>query len=139
MTTATEQLPAPVWRSAPRGTVHTGLLAHATRGGFTLCGKPVTSFAWRDTPAELVDRCRDCATNPDHARPADFRTLGISYRQLDHWTRRRLVRSVNSGCGPGHHRTWPPSEYAVAARMAGLIRAGYTVQAAARLARDGAP
>jgi DNA-binding transcriptional MerR regulator len=65
---------------------------------------------------------------------------GITYRQLDHWTRRGYLRPVvvrngfGSGQG-GRSRDWPAAEVAVACRMARLIAAGLTPEAAAELAR----
>jgi DNA-binding transcriptional MerR regulator len=60
---------------------------------------------------------------------------GISYRQLDTWTTRRYLRPDRPAAGTGTVRVWTADEAAVARRMAGLVRAGFTVEAAARLAR----
>lgn len=66
---------------------------------------------------------------------------GITYRQLDHWTRRGHLRPVTKrsgkfSSGPGGlTREWPPAEVAVACRMARLVAAGLTLEAAAELAR----
>jgi hypothetical protein len=65
---------------------------------------------------------------------------GISYRQLDYWTRRGYLRpgmersKFGSGQG-GRSRVWPPAEVAVACRMARLVAAGLIPEAAAELAR----
>jgi hypothetical protein len=73
------------------------------------------------------------------ARPAE---LGITYRQLDHWTRLGYLRpvqphwNIRSG-GTGYARQWPESELAIAASMGRLIRLGLTVEAAHRVARAG--
>jgi hypothetical protein len=63
---------------------------------------------------------------------------GISYRQLDHWTRRGYLRpAADTGNGPGHCREWSSTERAVACLMAALVRAGLEPQAAALIARSG--
>jgi hypothetical protein len=64
----------------------------------------------------------------------DLAALGVTYRQLDYWTRRGYL---NPGGNPGygHPRTWPPGELAVAERMARAVRAGLTPYAAHRAAR----
>jgi DNA-binding transcriptional MerR regulator len=60
---------------------------------------------------------------------------GISYRQLDTWTTRQHLHPDRRSPGSGARRQWTNDEAAVARRMAGLVRAGFTVEAAARLAR----
>lgn len=61
--------------------------------------------------------------------------VGLSYRQLDHWTRRGYLIAENPDCGSGRDRTYAESEIAIAARMKELVDRGYTVAAAARVAR----
>lgn len=60
---------------------------------------------------------------------------GITYRQVDWWTRSGLIRPDNPDCGSGRHRRYPPEEVRAAERIAGLVRAGVHVQVAARIAR----
>jgi MerR HTH family regulatory protein len=68
--------------------------------------------------------------------------LGITYRQLDYWTRQGYLRpvqphsNIRSG-GTGYARQWPESELAIAASMGRLIRLGLTAEAAHRVARAG--
>lgn len=66
----------------------------------------------------------------------------VTYRQLDHWTRRgwlhprRVPVPVGAPTdGPGVPRLWPPREAQVARIMAALVRAGLTPAAAAAGAR----
>lgn len=63
-------------------------------------------------------------------------TLGITYRQLDHWTTRGWISADDTHPGSGKRRTWADDELAVAARMARLVRAGFTVAKAAEIARE---
>lgn len=58
---------------------------------------------------------------------------GITYRQLDHWTRMEYLTAY--GRGSGTARSWPASEVEVARRMGRLAAAGLTPMAAAFLAR----
>lgn len=72
-------------------------------------------------------------TGPDLAHRA-----GISYRQLDYWTRTGLLheipRPVNAGSG--YPRSFPLTELAVASLMADLLEAGLTPRVAHDRARE---
>jgi len=58
----------------------------------------------------------------------------LTYRQLDHWARRRwLVPSY--GGGTGCPRRWTPGELAVARLMVRLVQAGLEPEVAAPVAR----
>lgn len=80
----------------------------------------------------------DC-TGLDAPRVLD-RVRGLSYRQLDYWTRTGRITAhthpfnVVSGSGVPH--CWPRDEVEVAARMFRLIRLGFNLAAATDLARD---
>src|SRR4249920_1373223 len=63
-------------------------------------------------------------------------SCGITYRQMDHSIRQGYVLEAVPAPGSGHERTINGHEAAVCARMAGLIRAGFRVDAAARIARE---
>lgn len=60
---------------------------------------------------------------------------GLTYRQLDYWTRKGYIHATASNPGSGHYRTWPEAEQRIAERMARLIKAGFRVDAAAVAAR----
>ena len=61
---------------------------------------------------------------------------GVSYRQLDDWARRGLLRPDNPSPGrSGWKREWSEPELAVAAMMGRLVAGGLTVDAAHRVAR----
>lgn len=62
--------------------------------------------------------------------------IGISYRQLDYWTRRGWLKPEQARQTSGSWRRWPDEELAVLRRMAALVAVGVTAEAAARLARD---
>lgn len=52
------------------------------------------------------------ATSYSSRHVADL--AGITYRQLDHWTRLGLVRpSIDAVTGSGHHRRWSSHDVAV--------------------------
>jgi DNA-binding transcriptional MerR regulator len=61
--------------------------------------------------------------------------LGITYRQLDWWTRLGLLRPLHVG-GSGVNREWTRAELEVARLMGHLVRAGATPALAERLARS---
>lgn len=66
------------------------------------------------------------------------RLAGISYRQLDTWSKNGYLRAEGSASpGSGRPREWPHSELIVARRMKRLVDAGLTVAAAAEVARRG--
>lgn len=72
-------------------------------------------------------------------RPAQ---LGLSYRQLDYWTRCGYLRPVQRcenrvGNGTGYAREWPEYELSIAAAMGRLVRLGLTPARAAKVARAG--
>jgi hypothetical protein len=64
-----------------------------------------------------------------------FVEAGLTYRQLDHWTRSGRLRAVDGLGGVGQKRRWPLAELQVARAMAALVEAGLTVSAAERVAR----
>ncbi|YCK35151.1 MerR family transcriptional regulator [Actinomadura sp. ATCC 39365] len=57
---------------------------------------------------------------------------GLAYRTLAQWSRRGLVHTTPS---PSGTYVWPETELRVADLMRRLVRAGLTVEAAARTAR----
>jgi len=69
----------------------------------------------------------------------DLEALGITYRQLDFWTRSSLLRCDNPDPGSGTPRTWPPQELEIARRMGKLTGAGIPPSLAAKFAREDWP
>ncbi len=63
--------------------------------------------------------------------------VGVTYRQVDMWSNEGLLHPVNQGAGTGRRRVYPPEEVQVAVGIAQLLRAGLTLQAAAKIARRG--
>ena len=65
--------------------------------------------------------------------------LGITYRQLDHWSRMGYLRPVRldrgRGGGTGSPRVWPPGELQVARLMGRLTAASIQPSLAAVVAR----
>jgi DNA-binding transcriptional MerR regulator len=59
---------------------------------------------------------------------------GLTYRQLDHWTRRGWLRPQHDG-GTGNARVWPETELRIADLMRRLTRAGIAPEQAAQAAR----
>lgn len=58
----------------------------------------------------------------------------ITFRQLDHWTRKGYLRTLGPE-GSGTHRLWTEDEKLVAVAMSRLISVGFAVEEAAILAR----
>ena len=58
-------------------------------------------------------------------------------RQLDHWIRRGYIKLEVPHPGSGNPRVIPPSELKIAKTMVRLTRQGWSVAAAARMARNG--
>lgn len=67
----------------------------------------------------------------------DLDALGITYRQLDYWTRCGLLQPDAATPGSGNRRVWTDEELMVAARAARLHAAGLTLGAAFTVARGG--
>lgn len=62
---------------------------------------------------------------------------GISYRQLDHWTRCGLIHPIGEALpGTGYERRYSDAEVEVARVAKQLIDAGWRPDAALRLARQ---
>lgn len=59
---------------------------------------------------------------------------GLTYRRLDHWTRRGWLRPAHIG-GTGNERVWSAAELQIADLMRRLTRAGLNPDAAAQAAR----
>jgi len=60
---------------------------------------------------------------------------GITYRQLDHWTRTGLLRPDPAPTGSGYPRTYSPTEAETACAIGALVGAGVGVRVAVRVAR----
>jgi hypothetical protein len=70
----------------------------------------------------------------DDPRWAEF---GVTYRQLDYWTRHGLLSSDPPTPGSGTARRWSETEVEVAARLVRLLAAGLSLRVAAGVARAG--
>lgn len=108
---------APEWR-VPDGEK----IAHAVRGGHTLCGKPEPIG-----PKALPNtrRCSECLfVPPGHAMHLDMTSpdVGLTYRQLDYWSRSGWLTADRPDPGQGYRRTWPPGEQTIARRMCLYVR-----------------
>ena len=66
------------------------------------------------------------------------RELGITYRQLDHWTSAGLLKPLHIG-GSGIPREWTRAELDVARTMGRLVAAGLKPEPASRVARSPGP
>lgn len=64
--------------------------------------------------------------------------VGVTYRQVDHWSRLGYLRPSNPGCGQGRQRDYLPAEVDVAVRMGRLVRAGLSPAVATLVARGDA-
>jgi hypothetical protein len=64
--------------------------------------------------------------------------LGVTYRQLDYWTRQGYLHPENGGAaaaGSGTYRRWPEAELTVARLMGRLTAASIPPDVAAKVAR----
>jgi hypothetical protein len=68
----------------------------------------------------------------------DLAGLGLTYRQVDHWTRLGYLRATQAGNGgSGRARSWPAGEYRIAEVMARLVAASIPPELAHQVARNG--
>lgn len=69
--------------------------------------------------------------------PDVLAATGVTYRQLDYWTRTGLVHPATPALpGSGYARGWHPDEVRVLAVLARLVAGGIAPHVSARLARD---
>lgn len=61
---------------------------------------------------------------------------GVTYKQVDHWTKRRFLKPEPNPGGTGHKRAFKPSEVRVTQIMATLVNAGIRPHVAAKAARS---
>ena len=99
-----------------------------------LCGYHYGVAIKGGSTAELLLPSKKLGSVPDDLLHA----AGISYRQLDYWTRRGFLCPEQTEPGSGRSRRWSLAELDVAERMAALVSAGLTPEAAVRAARRGA-
>lgn len=64
----------------------------------------------------------------------DLADLGLTYRQLDHWTTQGYLTPAEPNPGTGRRRTWTVDQLEIAGRMARLSRLGLTLAIAHRVA-----
>lgn len=67
--------------------------------------------------------------------PEILERTGITYRQLDHWTRIGYLRPDNGSPGSGNSRRYPATEADVADLMARLVGIGMAPKQAHTIAR----
>ena len=60
---------------------------------------------------------------------------GISYRQLDHWTRKGWLQAADGTPGTGNMRRWKHDEWMVALVMSAMGQMGIRAEKAAPVAR----
>lgn len=58
------------------------------------------------------------------ATAEDLLEVGLTYRQVDYWTRMGWLRADNPECGTGRVRRYPRGEVQVAKLMAALVTEG---------------
>lgn len=68
-----------------------------------------------------------------------MRAAGMTYRQLDYWTRRGVLFADHPTPGSGAQRVYPADEVPVACALVRLMAAGLPLDMAAELARRPIP
>lgn len=91
-----------------------------------MCNLPGGVVPWTDTGRGR--RCQRCVAAvgelPVECEEFLAAVTGVTYRQLDFWTKRGWLRANNPNCGSGRTRMWPVSEIQVAKVMAVLTDPG---------------
>lgn len=83
-------------------------------------------------------------THLSHAKRSDSLTAsevleaipGLTYRQLDFWTRSGRVKAMPGRTGSGHYNRYAPDQVAVAKRMYWLLNLGFNLNAAHLVATE---
>jgi len=70
--------------------------------------------------------------------PPELADTGITYRQLDYWIDKGHVRPEEPHPGSGNGRRYPAEEIEIAKRIKANLDCGYSLHAAARIAREDA-
>lgn len=87
------------------------------------------------TVVEFPDRLHQIP--PGHIGGPDLATAsGVTYRQLDYWSRTGILRCINGGPGSGYVRAYPESEVAFARLLKQLLDGGVVLRPAVALARE---
>jgi DNA-binding transcriptional MerR regulator len=64
------------------------------------------------------------------------RIPGLTYRQLDYWTRAGRIQALPGRSGSGNYRRYSEQQAALTARLHRLVMYGFTLNAAEQLAKD---
>jgi DNA-binding transcriptional MerR regulator len=64
------------------------------------------------------------------------RIPGLTYRQLDYWTRAGRIQALPGRSGSGNYRRYSEQQAALTARLHRLVVYGFTLNAAEQLAKD---
>ena len=75
----------------------------------------------------VITKMKDVAMSAYSSQEA-CRLAGISYRQLDHWVRRGIIRPTQSGRGSGSARRWSAPEVAHLRVVGELRKAGIPLE-----------
>ncbi len=70
-----------------------------------------------------------------YSSPEAQRIAGISFRQLDHWTRTSVVRPAVNATGRGNRRRWTFRDLVALRAIAALRQAGASLQSVRRVQR----
>lgn len=86
--------------------------------------------------------CEDCGqpvTDEPHECPvvplADLLATGVTYRRLDHWTRRGILSPLDSLPGSGTPRRWTRHDLALVRHIVAFTGVGMSLDVAVRMAR----
>lgn len=74
-------------------------------------------------------------TDPETVTSNRLVEAGVSYRQVDYWSKRGYLRPLEVKTGSGTHRRWPLREYDVLRLMVKLQGVGVEVARSAEVAR----
>jgi DNA-binding transcriptional MerR regulator len=61
---------------------------------------------------------------------------GLTYRQLDFWSRSGRIQPLPGKSGSGHYHRYTPQQVAIISRMYRLVNLGFTLDAAHQIATD---
>lgn len=133
----------------PRTQVNEAAILHAYRNGASISALAIDHDVDRFVIRRVVREAEDAKVlvfphSYSPAAPAGqvtsqelIQRSGISYRQLDYWTRtRRLNPTTHAEPGSGNARFYPASEIAVARLIKRFLDAGIGIGAAVQIARE---
>jgi hypothetical protein len=112
----------------------TGIPGSTPRCSITGCDELAEARGWCRLHYQRWQRHGDPLRTAPRITLPTLAELGVTYRQLDHWTTQGYLIAKEPSPGSGRRRTWTADQLEIAERMGRLSRIGLTLALAHRIA-----